>query len=345
MTKDPRLYAAFTLEGSIVTLIDPAKSRSRREMMHPFFSRRAVLNLENVIQTKVSLARIRSAINRCSIDLFFQVDKLVMNLRLFSSNGKPIDMHLAFRSATHDIITSYCFSQCFDILDDPNFDDPIMTAVMAQMPAVWILKHFHWLTRLPSRQILRWNRGFQSIMHIRDTLAKQIDEYLMDNTRLVSSEHETIYHHLITPSSKQSNRHEALSRADLIDEAITLLNAGSDTVGQTSTSAVFYVLADPKIHRRLLDELKNAWPEKDQNVSLAVLEKTTLLGAFIHWISFREFCLFSTFQDRRDQRNYAHVHRDHHSPSEGGRVSQHEHRRLFCSIWREFFRRIYVCFL
>ena len=71
VTKDPRLYAAFSLEGSIVTLLDPAKSRSRREMMHPFFSRRAVLNLENVIQTKVSLARIRAAINRRSIDLFF----------------------------------------------------------------------------------------------------------------------------------------------------------------------------------------------------------------------------------------------------------------------------------
>lgn len=212
----------------------------------------------------------------------FQVDKLITNLQSISRNGKAIDMHLAFRSATHDIITSYCFSQCFDILDDPNFDHPIMTAVMAQMPAVWVLKHFHWLTRLPSRQILRWNRGFQAIMHIRETLAEQIDAYLIDNTRLVSSEHETIYHHLITPSSKQSSRHEALSRGDLIDEAITLLNAGSDTVGQTSTSVVFYVLSDPKIYQRLLDELKQAWPDKDQNVRLAVLEKLPYLVCFTY---------------------------------------------------------------
>lgn len=71
MTKDPRLYAAFSLEGSIVTLLDPAKSRSRREMMHPFFSRRAVLNLENVIQTKVSTEQIPAVINGCSIDFSF----------------------------------------------------------------------------------------------------------------------------------------------------------------------------------------------------------------------------------------------------------------------------------
>lgn len=53
MTKDPRLYDAFTLKSSVVTFVDPEKARRRREILSPFFSRRAILDLETSIQNKV----------------------------------------------------------------------------------------------------------------------------------------------------------------------------------------------------------------------------------------------------------------------------------------------------
>jgi len=183
-------------------------------------------------------------------------------------------MHLAFRSATHDIITSYSFSECFNLLDHPTFSDPIMVGIMAMMPAIWVLKHFNWITNLPGRRLLGWNQGFQSLMYIRQTLTKQVETFQADKARLENTSHETIYHHLLAPTN---NPCDQISTSGLVDEAMTLLAAGSDTVGHTCTSAVFYTLATPRALERLIDELHNAWPNKNSEVGLRTLEKLPYL--------------------------------------------------------------------
>jgi hypothetical protein len=54
-TKDYRFYRAFMVDESSFALIDRHKSRMRRDLLSPFFSRRAILKLEGVIQQKVPL--------------------------------------------------------------------------------------------------------------------------------------------------------------------------------------------------------------------------------------------------------------------------------------------------
>jgi len=53
LTKDPNFYKCFAANGSAFGAIDPHVSRVRRAVMNTFFSRRAVLLLEEVIQRKV----------------------------------------------------------------------------------------------------------------------------------------------------------------------------------------------------------------------------------------------------------------------------------------------------
>jgi hypothetical protein len=53
LTKEPSFYKCFAANGSAFGAIDPQVSRVRRAVMSPFFSRRAVLLLEEVIQRKV----------------------------------------------------------------------------------------------------------------------------------------------------------------------------------------------------------------------------------------------------------------------------------------------------
>ncbi|EEB99583.1 hypothetical protein MPER_00713, partial [Moniliophthora perniciosa FA553] len=75
--------------------------------------------------------------------------------------------------------------------------------------------------------------------------------------------------------------HVPLTRKDLIDEALTLVGAGTDTVGTTSTVGIFYVLQAPAITKKLKDELRSAWPDVESPVGLVVLEKLPYLTAVI----------------------------------------------------------------
>jgi len=53
--------------------------------------------------------------------------------------------------------------------------------------------------------------------------------------------------------------------------------AGSDTVANTCYTGLFFALRDASIISRLQEELDNAWPEKDSEMSLQHLEQLPYL--------------------------------------------------------------------
>lgn len=53
-TKDPRLYTCFNEDESMFCYLDPRQAKSRKDVMSPLFSRRAIIKLENLIQDKVN---------------------------------------------------------------------------------------------------------------------------------------------------------------------------------------------------------------------------------------------------------------------------------------------------
>lgn len=55
------------------------------------------------------------------------------------------------------------------------------------------------------------------------------------------------------------------------------MQLGSDTVGNASTTGVFYVLNDAHIHRTLVKELEQAWPDKSAQCNYETLEKLPYL--------------------------------------------------------------------
>ncbi|KAF9077836.1 cytochrome P450 [Rhodocollybia butyracea] len=89
-------------------------------------------------------------------------------------------------------------------------------------------------------------------------------------------EHETIFHHLLEPKDQ-----ERPSRASLIDEAFTLVSAGSDTVGNALNIGTFYALKYPSINKKLKEELEEIWVDKDRPMSYTALENLPYLTAFI----------------------------------------------------------------
>ncbi|KAJ7076208.1 cytochrome P450 [Mycena belliarum] len=259
--KDPVLYKAFQQDLSSFGLLDPREARKRREILSPLFSRRATLKLEHVIQQKV--------------------DKLINRVLRYEGNS-PCNIFMAVRSTTLDIIASYCFAQSFDTMDHPEFRHPILLAILSGISVIWTLKYFPFLYYLSERapgwlmhRISPVSKGYTELFAF---LSRHLDSILADPTKLDVADHETIFHHLLHPSTKQ---HNIPSRKSLLDESLTLLGAGSETVGNVVTTGVFHVFRNKHISNRLMMELDAAWPDRSHSVGFQSLEKLPYLTAVI----------------------------------------------------------------
>ncbi|KAF8874994.1 cytochrome P450 [Infundibulicybe gibba] len=262
-TKDPRLYDSFNQSQSSFGFIDPQLAKNRKDVIRPLFSRRAILNLETVVQDAVK--------------------KLVKALLVYEKPQRAANIHMAFLSTSMEVITSYCFAQSFNSLDYQNFDHPMLVALESVGPFFFIVQQLPFLSPL-AVNMPKWiasiiGPGSAAFEEFRMHLSSQIDKFLANPSLLDNADHEIVYHHLI--SSKHGKQEATPSRQSLLDEATVLVSAGSDTVGSTCTIGTFHILGNQDIHRRLFDELKSVWPERGSQISLEILERLPYLTAVI----------------------------------------------------------------
>ncbi|KAF8885841.1 cytochrome P450 [Infundibulicybe gibba] len=250
-TKDPRYYDSFGDQESSWGYIDPQLAKTRK--------RRAILNLETVVQDAV--------------------DKLVKALLAYEKSRRAANLYMAFLSTSMEVIASYCFAQSFDSFDFQNFDHPVLVALESLGPVYCILQQLPFLSPLVMN-MPQWianiiSSNSAALGRLRMHLSSQIDKFLANPSLLESTDHEIVYHHLIsskraTPSSKS-----------LLHEAVVLIAAGSDTVGNTCTIGTFYILENKDVHQHLFEELKSVWPDRDSHITLETLEKLPYLTAVI----------------------------------------------------------------
>jgi hypothetical protein len=53
LTKDPTLYSCFGVNASTFGSIDAAEAKARRDVLNPFFEKRSIMELEDVIRFNV----------------------------------------------------------------------------------------------------------------------------------------------------------------------------------------------------------------------------------------------------------------------------------------------------
>ncbi|PBL00266.1 cytochrome P450 [Armillaria gallica] len=257
--KDPRFYNALHEDESSFGFCDLKEAKIRKDVLSPMFSRKSILKLENVIQETV--------------------DTLIK--RILSYSHQSVDMQRAIRSASLEIIVSYCFARHYNTLDVPDFKHPILLAFEQSFPFCLALKHFPYLfdvLTFVDRLVSWFNPPVAGDAFA--AMNRQIDELLANPLVMESDEHETIYNHLMAPHPVKG-QHTTPSRKSLIEEAINLLAAGSFTVGNAAMVGIYYVLNDPVVHKALVQELRDAWPNKDDRLPLAQLEKLPYLTAVI----------------------------------------------------------------
>ncbi|KAF9039634.1 cytochrome P450 [Hymenopellis radicata] len=258
-TKDPFFYNSI-VDDSVFGTVDVQKHKARRDTINPLFSRRAILKLENVVQEKVDL--------------------LLQQIRAY--DGAPVNLFFAFRCLAMDVITTYSYAHSFGGLTAPGFDHPILrfipevafvAAASKCFPAL-LLMH-----RLPEWLLTLLNPTLRSLVDLKSVLGGQIDAVLANPDGLNDAEHKTIYHHLITPDLIKNG--EVPSKKALIDEALVLLVAGTDTSSNAMSIGFFHLVSNPEAMKKLQAELQAAWPEKDTPFSYEMAEKLPYLTGVI----------------------------------------------------------------
>ena len=104
-TKDPGFYSV--LDGPIkipvlATMVSPDEHRPRRAKLNPFFSRRSVLELDEVV--------FRHARKLCN----------VMQQAFDSSPNNPFEMWLGIRAYALDVVTEYAYGSSWHHLDEQD---------------------------------------------------------------------------------------------------------------------------------------------------------------------------------------------------------------------------------
>src|SRR6266702_11377 len=136
----------------------------------------------------------------------------------------------------------------------------------------------------------------------------QIDEILRNPASLENTPHKIIYHSLLDPDANKGR--PLPSRLSLRQEAAALLGAGSDSTSVTAVTISYYVLHNPEVQQRLVNELRRAWPVLEEVPRYEVFEKLPYLASPANdgWFYFSPE---QRFADCGYQRGASHISSNH----------------------------------
>ncbi|KAF6758365.1 cytochrome P450 [Ephemerocybe angulata] len=256
--KEDWFYDAFLQKRwSLFGCTDITDAKRRANIIRPLFSRKKVLHLEHVIQEVV--------------------DRFILTLAQNSKARAVTNIYRGFSSITMEVMTTYCFATKFHIPEYPNFSHPAMLGFQESNYTMCLMRHFpllrHIIFRMPVWLTPPGALGRKVFVQ---ALNQQASEILADPSLLNKSEHETIYHYLLNPENG-----EEIPQPGLREHAVSMVAAGTETVGNTCTMATFHILNDKRIKDKLTAELEEACPDVESHMPLEKLEKLPYLTAVI----------------------------------------------------------------
>ncbi|KAF9260620.1 cytochrome P450 [Marasmius fiardii PR-910] len=266
-TKHPKYarfyrYLAKPDAEALNTIVDPREASKRRGRIASYFSRKAVLQLEHLVQEKINT--------------------LTCKLSSYAASGRPVNMTFAYQATAIDIITSYLFAQELNALDYPDFRHPILGTIHKLLKNIWFSKYLPLPNpdKLP-QFLLRW--FFPTVVPVvkqQRTLAQQLKTMAEERPSTETLGHKVIFDVFL--DEKADGRDSwVIPRHELLDEAGGLQIAGFDTIANTCIIGTYHILNNPKVYTTLREELDEAWSTSSIPPTYEALEKLPYLTAVI----------------------------------------------------------------
>jgi cytochrome P450 len=239
--------------------------RRRRAPLNHFFSRRAVFDLEDIVQEKVK--------------------KLCRRIQESLDVSKPADLRAGTRAVSIDIITEYAFDDCWNHLVVDDFAAWFSEAVRDTGVMWWIFQQFPVLLK-PMQSIPEdYARKMSPAMNGWISCVVRSREYVMKvNEQFkagIKPSRRTIFHELLDPSSTDEETSPLPSVERLYGEALSFCTAAADTTGNAMEMAAYHVVTNLDIYDRLKKELREAFPDPSTDLDYATLEKLPYLSGVV----------------------------------------------------------------
>ncbi|KAK3331800.1 cytochrome P450 [Cercophora scortea] len=262
--KDPDFYNVGTgTDNAMFSQPSNEVHRRMRAPLSPAFSRKSILEIEDLVQAKV--------------------DKLCAILQRNIDRGVGTNLEQIFPSISLDIVTDYLFDDCWNFLDDENIGW-FFDIMRSNAPRMYNMQQFPWLDK-PTRKLMPvWiAKLFEPrIVNFLQFHQKNVDMIQKIKTKFdagIKPARPTLFHTLLDPNA--TDGHVVPSLMDMVDDAFIFTGAAADTVGNTLLVASCHILTDPDIYSRLRGELLDAFPDPSIRGKWTEYEKLPYLTALI----------------------------------------------------------------
>lgn len=268
--------------GSIASTVPYQLHRARRAPLAPFFSKRGIDNLENIIRQKV--------------------DQLTRGIEEgYMNRGRILPVGVAFTALTLDVISDYCFGQSWRCLSAENFAPewkrvmtnlfepvpivkqfPIIVQIMEALPLKVIKKMdpdmalFHGAKRDVQRQVERVIAEYEDRGIVGGLVKSSVGrESEIDSNELAPAR--TIFQTVLDSSLPAEEK----TVPRITDEAYIMVVAGGETTAKTLTNVMFHLLTNRDWLDRVREEVYSVMPGREVLPHYGVIEQLPYLSACI----------------------------------------------------------------
>lgn len=264
VNKELSAVGGYTFPHSTISTLDHDLHRKRRAIVSPYFSKRAIADIEPAIHERI--------------------DALIS--RLAEAKGSTIDLTCAFSAFTADVVTYHFYGSHANYISSKDFKYGLKDALT-------VLLNLYNLTRflpipattlksLPLPILGLINQNFPLVVSAREGNKKMVLNYLnssdeekraMKDARSKS----VIVSALTDPSVPDEEK--TLDR--LLDEGETIIFAGIDTTARTLSVALFHLLNNKKVLMKLRKELEAVAKPDGQQWTTTELEAVPYMVRFL----------------------------------------------------------------
>jgi cytochrome P450 len=222
--------AAFAVPSATLATIDHDVHRLRRNILNPYFSKRAVTALEPMINDKVD--------SLCN--------------RLAESTG-PVDLDAAMAALTADIVSIYFYGKDFNYIATKDFKFVVRDAIIG------LIGFYHFTRFVPTLANLIKSLPIPIVRMIQPGAAALLEsqqEIKMDIQRSLNEKDNIRSKSVIVGALGDPDIPAAQKTLDrLVDEGTTVIFAGTETTARSISVAMFHLLHDKSLLQKLRDEL------------------------------------------------------------------------------------------
>ncbi|EFY91617.1 cytochrome P450, putative [Metarhizium acridum CQMa 102] len=235
--------------------------RIRRKALNVSFSKKAIYEIEDLIQSKVHL--------------------LCDRFRDIARRNKVVRLDAAFFALANDIITEYSFGEGYDCLSKNDFQESFKGVLLTAVEAGAFIRQFPWVVgiikSMPVLVLRRISGAFASLLQWEAIVNKRVETLVAAARAGKPVADKSVFSTLLSgdlpPEEKSFQR--------LSDEGKSLMGAGSETTSWTLTLLMWYVMRDARVLAKLREDLRDMPDGAAESSLLKWLERRRYLSAVV----------------------------------------------------------------